>query len=241
MSAKLHTTLAKCLLALCFFLCYSLSTQAQVEPDTVKRKPALPTGPPGSGQPVYTPQPKQQPQVQPKPPVQTQPEVVKPQDDEEEPEAFMDKLYFGGSFGLQFGTYTNISLLPIIGYRVTDRFSVGVGAVYHFIKDGPYSLNNYGGRAFAQVEVFDIGEGALLAHAEAEILSREYLMVDNTQTYIFKERKMLTLPMFGVGYRQRITDKASFDLLLLYNVSNDPVNPYSNPVLRAGVNIPFRK
>ena len=240
MSVKLTFFTAKCLLALCFFVCCSFTTFAQVEPDTVKRKPSLPTGPPGSQQPVYAPKP--QPRVQPKPPVQTQPEVVQQPDTEaEEKEAFIDRLYFGGSLGLQFGTYTNISLLPIIGYRVTDRFSAGVGAVYHYIKDGPYSLSNYGGRAFAQVEVVDIGDGALLAHGEIETLSREYLYVNSTQTAFEKARKTLMLPLVGIGYRQRISEKASFDLLLLYNVSDDPVNPYNNPVIRAGINLPFRR
>ncbi|NEM97876.1 hypothetical protein [Pontibacter burrus] len=238
MSANPTSLFAKCLLALCFFVLCSISANAQVEPDTVKRKPALPTGPPGSGQPVYTPT-RTQPQQPPKP----KPEVVKPvvQEEEKEKEEFIDKLYFGGSLGLQFGTYTNISLLPILGYRITDRLSAGVGAVYHYIKDGPYSMHNYGGRLFAQVEMFDIGDGAILAHAEAENIRREYLRVNSTQTALEKANKNLLLPLVGLGYRQRISEKASFDILVLYNSNNDPVNPYSNPVIRAGVNIPFRK
>ncbi|NDK55431.1 hypothetical protein GWO68_05845 [Pontibacter sp. BT213] len=200
----------------------------------------MPAGPPGSPQPAPA-QVKPKPQAQPKPPV-TQPEVVKPQDEqeEEEPQEFIDKLYFGGSFGLQFGSYTNITLLPIIGYRVTDKFSVGTGIVYHFISDGGVSLHNYGGRAFTQLEVVNIGDGALLAHAEVEALSRQYLRVYPNYTYD-KLRKTLVMPMFGVGYRQRISEKASFDLLLLYNMNDDPVNPYSNPVIRAGINLPFRR
>ncbi len=229
--------LAKCLVALCFFIFASLVAVAQVEPDTVKRKPSLPTGPPGQ-QPVYTP-PK--PQPKPQPTIQEHPqEPVAIKEEEEIPE-LIDRLYFGGSFGLQFGSYTNISLLPIIGYRVTPKFNVGTGVVYHFIKDGEYSLHNYGGRLFTQVEVVQIGEGALLAHAEAEFMSRQYLMVNATQTAYEKHRKTLVLPMVGVGYRQFISEKASFDLLLLYNVNEDEVNPYSNPVIRAGINLPFRR
>jgi hypothetical protein len=236
MSAKPTPLFAKCLLALCFFLCCSLSALAQVEPDTVKRKPTLPAGPPGSQQPA-TPKP----QVQPKPPVEQQPQVVKPQEEpEEEKQEFIDKLYFGGSFGLQFGSYTNITLLPIIGYKLTDKLSIGPGVVYHFISDGGINLNNYGGRAFTQLEVVNIGDGALLAHAEVEALSREYLRVYTNNTYE-KLRKTLVMPLIGVGYRQRISDKASFDLLLLYNSNDDPVNPYSNPVIRAGINLPFRR
>ncbi|MEJ8755431.1 hypothetical protein WG947_00365 [Pontibacter sp. H259] len=240
MIAKPHTLLAKCLLALCFFLCFSLSTQAQVEPDTVKRKPALPTGPPGTEKPVTTPKPQPQPkpQTQPTPPA-PQPEV-KQEAEPEQPLEFIDKLYFGGSIGLQFGSYTNISLLPILSYKITPKFGIGAGPVYHFIKDGDFTLNNYGGRGFAQVEVIEVGGGAVMAHAEVESLSREYLV--EIQPYIFEtRRKTLVMPMLGVGYRQRITEKASFDIMLLYNTNDDPVNPYSNPVIRAGINLPFRK
>ncbi|MBR0570410.1 hypothetical protein KB205_07275 [Microvirga sp. STS03] len=239
MSAKLNTYYARCLLALCIFAFTGLTAMAQVEPDTVKRKPTLPTGRPGTEQPVYTPKPQPQPQ----PKVQQQPPVVQeePEEAEKEKQEFIDKLYFGGSFGLQFGSYTNITLLPIIGYKVTDKFSVGTGVVYHFISDGGISLNNFGGRGFTQMEVFDIMDGALLAHAEVEVLSREYLMLDNSNRPLYKLRKTMTLPMIGIGYRQRIGEKASLDLLLLYNANDDIVNPYSNPVIRAGINIPFRK
>ena len=100
MSAKLNPYYAKCLLALCIFAFTSLTTMAQVEPDTVKRKPTLPTGPPGTEKPVYTPKPQPQPQ----PPVQQQPKVEQDEPNEEvkEKQEFIDKLYFGGSFGLQF-------------------------------------------------------------------------------------------------------------------------------------------
>ncbi len=33
-----------------------------------------------------------------------------------------DKLVFGGSMGLQFGTFTNINLSPILGYKVTKNW-----------------------------------------------------------------------------------------------------------------------
>lgn len=233
MSDKPTPLYAKCLLALCFFMCCSLSALAQVEPDTVKRKPVLPAGPPGE-EPVYT-----QPKPQPKPQVQQQPAVEKTQKEKEEVE-FIDKLYFGGSFGLRFGSYTNITLLPIIGYKVTEKFRIGTGPVYHFISDGGISLHNYGGRVFSQVEVAELLGGVLLAHAEAEALSREYIMLTSPTTYE-KHRKSLLLPMFGGGFRQRISDKASFDILVLYNANNDQVNPYSNPVIRAGINLPFRR
>lgn len=206
-------------------------------PDTVSRKPELPTGPPA---PVQENRPKTQPRIQEKPQApQTIPNDIK-QDDLQEDLTLIDRLYFGGSFGLQFGTYTNISLLPILGYKVTDKLSVGPGFVYHFIRSGGQNFQNYGGKVFAQHEVLGgvISSGALLLHAEYEVLSHENYWRTTNGTSELGRRTVYT-PLAGVGYRQSM-GRASFDLLLLYNF-NEIDSPYSNPVIRAGFNIPFRK
>ena len=200
-------------------------------PDTVYKKPELPTGPP----------PVQNQDARPRQPVQEQPVVVKQQlqAQEDKPE-FVDRLYYGGSFGLQFGTFTNISLLPILGYKVTDKFSVGPGFVYHFIRAGGQSFQNFGGRFFAQHEVLHglLNSGTLLVHAEYEGLSYENYW--NTSNGLpEKTRRMVYTPLAGLGYRQS-AGRVSFDMLLLYNF-NDEDSPYSNPVIRAGFNIPFRR
>lgn len=214
-----------------FLLTISFTAFAQVEPDTVKRKRELPTGPPAGTQ-----QPRTQPRV-----IKQLPAPVEQQKIEDEEMSFKDRLYSGGSFGLQFGNYTNISLLPILGYRVNNKWNVGVGAVYHYIKSGSISLNNYGGRAFTQLELFNLFEGAVLAHAETEILSSEYITVDYNGYYTGNRRRIIALPLAGVGYRQRVSDRASFDILILYNFSEDEANPYNNPVFRAGFNIPLTR
>lgn len=216
-----------------------LNRQATAQtPDTVYRKPTLPTGPPAPvEQPARQPQPVKRPQPLP----QEQPEVVR-QQDEEEKSALIDRLYFGGGLGLQFGNFTNISLLPILGYRITDRFSAGVGAVYHFVSYRSYSYSNYGGRVFAQAELFNIGGGAILAHGEVEVLNAEYNGPGSYLASGLERRNTVALPMVGLGYRQRISERASFDILVLYNTNDASYyNPYNNPVFRAGINIPFRK
>jgi hypothetical protein len=222
------------LLSLMILLSLSYSAFGQVEPDTVKRKRELPTGPPG-----VQPQPRTQPRVI----QQTTPPVIeKGVQEEDEKIPFKDRLYTGGSFGLQFGTYTNISLLPILGYQVTEKWSVGTGIVYHYIRSGSLSLNNYGGRAFTQLELLPIGDGALIAHTEVEILSSEYFIIDQSNQLQGKGRRVISIPMAGIGYRQRIGDRASFDILLLYNFrQGDEANPYDNPVFRAGFNIPLTR
>lgn len=223
------------LLSLLMLMSFSYTAFGQVEPDTVKRKRELPTGPPAGN-----PQPrKQAPVIK-----QTPPPVVVEQARQEEEERlpFKDRLYTGGSFGLQFGTYTNISLLPILGYQVTEKWSVGTGIVYHYIRSGDLSLNNYGGRVFTQLEMLPIGDGAIIAHGEVEVLSSEYPLFDQSRGYLGNTRQAISIPMAGLGYRQRIGERASFDILLLYNFrQGEAANPYDNPVFRAGFNIPLSR
>ncbi|WP_276499725.1 hypothetical protein [Pontibacter litorisediminis] len=218
--------LAPLLFAFVLVLLTGTAALAQV-PDTTYRKPELPTGPPA---PVEQPRPRPQPRVveQPKP---APAEAAKQEEDQQEEQLrFIDKLYFGGSFGLQFGTYTNISLLPTLSYALTPRLFAGVGGVYHFQSGGGYNWHHYGGRGLLQLEMFDVGDGAVVAHAEVETLSIEKFD---------SERTSLAIPMVGLGYRQRISDKGFLDLLVLYNGNSSRYNPYNNPVIRVGFNIPF--
>ena len=217
-----------------FLLLMASTAQAQDQDSTQQQKQELPTGPP---MPAQRPQPQQRPTTQQQPETSFPAPETAQQEEAEAPLRHIDRMYFGGSFGLQFGTYTNISLLPIIGYKVTEKLRVGAGAVYHYIGYRGNSYSSYGARAFTQMEFFNIGEGAVLGHAEVEFLNTRY---EDTYGYIGDERTLLTLPLVGIGYRQHISEKASLDMLLLYNVNNRVGgNPYSNPVFRVGFNIPF--
>lgn len=209
----------------------STAALAQIEPDTVRRKRELPTGP--------TVEPQQQQQRQPRV-TQPQTEVIRPQvvrPGQEAPESLLDRMFWGGSFGLQFGTFTNVSLLPVLGYRATETFWLGAGAVYHYRRFRGVSMHNYGGRMFAQQQVFT----NFLIHGEYEMLSVEFPEFNqNTGLYDYN-RRFVGLPMAGLGYRQRIGERGAADILLLYNFNDSFANPYSNPIIRAGFSFPFRK
>lgn len=144
---------------------------------------------------------------------------------------FTDNLFFGGNFGLQFGSQTYIELAPIIGYKITERFSAGLGLkyIYYKIKDNystlNYSTNIYGGGPFAR---FTLYEGLFL-HGEYEILNLEV-----PDLYYNLKRENITSVFLGGGYRQMIGDRSSIDFLFLYNINENRNSPYVNPVIRIG-------
>ena len=150
-------------------------------------------------------------------------------------EKFSDHLYFGGSFGVQFGSQTYIELAPIVGYKFTQRFSAGLGLKYIYYKFNDnysnynYTSNIYGGGPFARFTVFD----GLFLHAEYEILNLEI-----PDSYYQKyTRQNVTSVFLGGGYRQMIGDRSSLDFLFLYNINESSYSPYVNPVIRIGFGI----
>src|SRR5687768_12934957 len=46
---------------------------------------------------------------------------------------FVKKLTFGGNFGAQFGQVTFVDVSPLVGYRATDKLTVGIGGTYNFL------------------------------------------------------------------------------------------------------------
>lgn len=147
-------------------------------------------------------------------------------------ERFIDRMFTGGNLGAQFGTITFIDVSPLLGYKVTDKFSLGIGATYQYYhyKDKYYDFetNVYGGRVFGRYLFTDY----LFGHAEYEYL--------NLEAFDFKRRRVdVESILAGGGYIQRISDHASIVAMILYNFTESVYTPYSNPIIRIGVNIGF--
>lgn len=151
-----------------------------------------------------------------------------------ERKTFGDRTFYGGNFGIMFGTITLIDLSPNIGYRLTEKFSAGVGVTYMYYHDSRfrYSTNIYGGRLFARHVFLE----KFFAHAEYEILNLElYDVIDFKMSRVNYPRLLL-----GAGFLQRMSERTAFSLLILLNVLDDTeyMNRYRfsmpNPDIRIG-------
>lgn len=160
--------------------------------------------------------------------------------------SFRDKLYFGGNFG--FGVFTDrtttstfFNVSPVVGYRFNDRFVMGPGIIYQYLnfRDSYYKLNidfnNYGAKLFARYAITE----SLFAHVEPELLNREYLKGYDGNGKPYTARIDVFSFFVGGGYRQRIGERSSFDILMLYNLNDNTYSPYSNPILRVGFGVGF--
>lgn len=144
-------------------------------------------------------------------------------------------LFYGGGFGLQFGTVTLIELSPIIGYKITSKFGIGLSPTYKYYRYKNYYTNStdivthvYGGGVFARYLIFE----NVFAHAEYETL---YLntKIPGFQTELLQYNSVLV----GGGYRQQMGWNSSMYILVLWNLNDTPDSPYSNPVIRVGFTI----
>ena len=137
------------------------------------------------------------------------------------------KVYSGGGLGFQFGTITLINIAPDIGYKITERYSAGIGIRYMYIADRryspPFELNIYGGSIFNRLIVTDF----FFLHGEYEVLNGPW------NPYVAK-RFNLNNVWVGGGLRQA-GEGVSLTFMGLWNLNDEGYLP--NPQIRMGISI----
>ena len=136
---------------------------------------------------------------------------------------FLDRVYVGGGMGLSGGTWgTSVSLSPIVGYMVSSRLSVGVGATYQFYKYKDnfydYTDHRYGGSVFARMNLFK----QVFGYGEYSFLN--YAVNGDTND----RRTAYRLPL-GLGFSQSIGPRSSFNVIAAYDVIYQLNGAYSSP------------
>lgn len=150
-------------------------------------------------------------------------------------DGFWDRFYTGGGIGLQFGSQTFINISPLLGYRLTEKFSAGVSVTYLYYKykaQNPaysYSSNTYGGSVFSRYLILE----NLFAHVEYELLRLD--VRDNVSRLL--GTKDIVSVLVGGGYRQMLGERSSINLMLLYNLNESTYSPYQNPIIRLSFGI----
>lgn len=147
-----------------------------------------------------------------------------------------DRLVFGGNFGASFSNYeTLIGISPSVGYKVTDRLTLGTGVIYQFyrykIAPFDFKFNNYGGRLYGTFQLNEF----LILHSEYESLNLEYIKYNTLGVPDGTQRRTIGSMLVGGGYRQYISSNSMLDLMVLYNLTETPYTPYSNPIIRVGL------
>ena len=145
---------------------------------------------------------------------------------------FKHRLWYGGNFGLGFNGYNgssrfNISVTPMVGYKISKMFSVGpiVGIGYANEKYQTsqtssigFNLVDYSIGAFGRAKIFK----NFFLHVEESYASRQYAQFDNSGNPApYRINRSSTYA--GAGYNSG-GGGFGYEILLLYNfdAANDP-------------------
>ena len=149
-----------------------------------------------------------------------------------------ERLFFGGSFGLQLGTITDIQVSPVVGLWVLPRLAFAAGPDYRFYKDPVDRTDIYGGSAYSQFVVIQDFNNLIPAgvhagfflHLEDELLSLESrIWKDPPYT---SDRFFINTLLAGAGISQQIGRRAAFNLMFLWPLNEPLYDIYSNPEIR---------
>lgn len=167
--------------------------------------------------------------------------LVSAQQTRDEKPPLRERLFYGGSLGLQFGTITDIQVTPMIGLWLRPRVAIAAGPNYRYYKDPFFSTSLYGGNAYVQYyplkdlnNVIPVGiHLGLYVHLEDELLSLESAVWDQANPYT---RFLQNTVLGGFGISQQIGQRSAMNLTFLWALNNTILGLYSNPEIRISFN-----
>lgn len=150
-------------------------------------------------------------------------------------EDILEKMNYGGSFQLFFGTTTFIYLAPTVGISPLEKLNVGLGPVYSYwsVKSGgkTYSQSLIGGQVY--------GRYALLENLSA-VVHYDKLYQPDWNSYTPDHKIWVDYTMLGFAYTQPAGDNTVFYTSLLYNVTPHRSSIYpSNFAFQFGITVGF--
>jgi hypothetical protein len=168
-------------------------------------------------------------------------EDIFPYDQKEQAPPAKERLFYGGSFGLMFGSITDIQLSPVVGFWLLPRIAIAAGPTYRFYKDLQDKTSIYGGRGYMEIVVIqDLsaifpggGHTGLFLHGEDELLS----LKANFWKYPYNPpgRFFVNTVLAGGGISQQIGRRASLNFMVLWPLNDPAYNLYSKPELKVSL------
>ena len=167
------------------------------------------------------------------------------QKDKEESPPFKERLFYGGSFGLQFGSITDIQVSPVIGYRLLPRLNVAVGPDYRYYKDQYAGTTIYGGKGYLQFfviqdfsSIFPMGtHTGIFLHLEDELLSLKSTFWKPAPIYPYippytSDRFYVNTVLAGGGISQQLGRRSSLNFIVLWALNDSGYDIYNKPEIR---------
>lgn len=164
------------------------------------------------------------------------------QDTPNERPPLSERLFIGGSFGLQFGTITNIEASPVIGLWVLPRVAVAAGPSYQYYKDPVDGTSIYGGKAYLQVTLIqDLNNIIPIGINTGIFVQSEYQALSLERSFwslIPEGNKRIYMGTFlaGAGISQPMGRRSSMNFTVLWALTDTEYLVYDTPEIRVSFN-----
>ncbi len=153
------------------------------------------------------------------------------------------RVYYGGNVGFSFwNNYFYLSVQPLVGFKVTPKFSIGGKLAYTYISDKrinpSFSSHNYGGSIFTRYRVVP----QFYLHGEFVYASFDHITGFDLQNNKWNsERVWVPFILLGGGFSQMVGPNVWVFVEVLVDVLNDKNSPYKkwDPVLSFGAGVGF--
>jgi hypothetical protein len=140
-----------------------------------------------------------------------------------------ERFYWGGNLGAWFGSTTFIDISPLLGVKITEKASVGLGFIYNYYSynylGAKYSTNMYGSRVYGRYFILE----NIFLQAGWDKINR-----DNPYAYSLDTRVWVDNLLVGGGLRLPIGNNFYGMATGLWNLNQGPLSPYANPIIQVG-------
>jgi hypothetical protein len=150
------------------------------------------------------------------------------------------KWYYGGTVGFNFWQdYFYLSINPIVGYKISPKFSVGGKLLYSYYNydDPDVSTHNYGASIFARFRpIYQI-----YLHSEFAYESYEIPVYNPQSREWDSDRNWVPFLLLGGGFVQQVGPNAAVYVEILVDVLQDENSPYEDwdPIISIGGGVGF--
>ena len=151
-----------------------------------------------------------------------------------------NRWYYGGNIGFSFwNNYFYLSIAPMVGYKITPKFSVGGKIGYAYSSDSSvdptFNTSSYGGSIFTRYRIIP----QFYLHGEFVYASYENVFL--RPLGYTTERNWVPFLLLGGGFSQMISPNVWAYAEVLFDVINDENSPYKagDPFISLGVGVGF--
>ena len=165
--------------------------------------------------------------------------TVKAQDEEEPKEKGFKKenLFFGGNFGLSFGSYTLINVSPQVGYRFNRYLAAGTGINFIYSSSKFFGYRENYGVAGLNIfgRVYPIEQAFIQLQPEANYTWGKQKFDGGTEVKL--DGKIVPSVLAGAGVAIPIGQRGAMLVMVQYDILQQDRSPYgSNAFVSIGFN-----